>query len=63
MSSYPHFVTAMLLWRWEFTVLPDKSLQANEAEFFGFFFCIPTGLICNIKHLIIVINEPAVVGL
>lgn len=40
MSSCPHFVTAMLLWQWEFTVLPDKSLQANGAEFFGFFFFI-----------------------
>lgn len=59
MSSYPHFVMVMLLWQWEFTVLPDKSLQANWLDIF----CIPTGLICNIKHLIIVINGPAVVGL
>lgn len=58
MSSYPHFVMVML-WQWEFTVLPDKSLRTNRLGIF----CIPTGLICNIKHLIIIINEPAVVGL
>lgn len=33
-NSYPHFVMVMLLWQWEFTVLPDKSLPAHWLDIF-----------------------------